>query len=52
MDWMIDRKRKNKRIMNPWELAFVEVSDSRGCVLEGHPKRKTLLLTYSVCKNE
>lgn len=32
-------------------LAFVQVGDSCGCVLEGHPEREALLLlTYSICK--
>lgn len=31
-------------------LAFIQVSDCCCCILEGHPEREALLLTYSICK--
>lgn len=31
-------------------LAFVQVSDGRGGILEGNPEREALLLTFSICK--
>ncbi len=33
-------------------LTFVQVSDSCGCILEGHPEREALLLTYSIWKSK
>lgn len=31
-------------------LAFIQISDSCGCILEGHPEGESLLLTYSICE--
>lgn len=31
-------------------LAFVQVSDGRGGILEGNPEGEALLLTFSICK--
>lgn len=31
-------------------LTFVHVGDGSGCILEGHPEGKALLLTFSVCE--
>lgn len=31
-------------------LAFVQVSDGRGGILEGNPEGEALLLTFPICK--